>query len=367
MKTKFYLAASVVLMLAFVLILGTAAAQPANPCDPAYVVRTGKIIRVSPTDVDDTANIQCAFDWANARGPGLTVRLTPGTFHTAQIVVNDFHGSFRGSGANKTVIVNLPNLYVTREDTFLNPPSATNPLPYLFTFDGGRFVIADLAFHMDGHDGNMTTGWLQPLFDGSGFITVYEMVSAITIGGSEADAWVTRILVEGEPLENSLMGYSAINGVYYGGLYGAMPPSLPTPLSGSFHLTDSEFRTVGSGSPVLNLKDAAVLISHNKYEDAFDMVDGAVLMDSTVEIASNRGDTYLGVYFWNFNFMEDIGTSFVIRNNKFANTIGVVFEQAFGAGNTCLIKSNDFRQILDTSVLLLGPGTDQCVLRNNRE
>lgn len=66
-----------------------------NPCDPAYVVRTGKSIRVSPTDVDDTANIQCAFDWANARGPGMTVRLTPGTFHTAQIYIYDFVGSFR--------------------------------------------------------------------------------------------------------------------------------------------------------------------------------------------------------------------------------------------------------------------------------
>lgn len=367
MKPKFFLVASVVLMLAFVLVLGTAAAEPASPCDPAYVVRTGKIIRVTPTGIDDTANIQCAFDWANDLGPGKTIYLTAGTFYTAQIVVNDFHGSFRGSGADKTVIVNLPNLYVTRENTFSNPPSATNPLPYLFSFFEGRFVIADLAFHMDGHDGNMTTGWEQPLFDGSGVITVYEMVAAIVIGGSEADAWLTRLLVEGEPLENSLTGYSAINGIYFGGLYGATWPMLAPPLSGSYRLTHSTFRALGTGSPIFNLKDASVLISHNTYEDAFAMVDAAVLMDSTVEIASNKGDAFFGAYFWNFNLVEDTGTSFVIRNNKFANTIGVLFEQSFGAGTTCLIKSNNFRQILDTSVLLLGPGTDQCVLKNNKE
>src|SRR5690606_34348772 len=109
-----------------------------------------------------------------------------GTFHTAQIYVYDFNGSFRGSGANKTVIANLPNLYVTRVDTFLNPPSAANPVPFLFNFLDGQFVIADLAVHIAAHDGNITTGWEQPLFDGSGVITIYEMVAAIVIAGTQA-------------------------------------------------------------------------------------------------------------------------------------------------------------------------------------
>ncbi len=362
MKTKFYLAAGVVLTLAFVLILGTAAAQPANPCDPAFVARTGKIIRVSPTGIDDTANIQCAFDWANAKGPGMTVRLTPGTFHTAQIVVNDFHGSFRGSGANKTVIVNLPNLYVTPLNGFDNPPSAGNPLPFLFSFIDGKFVIADLAVHIDAHEGNITTGWaVSGIF---GTFSAYELAAAIVISGTQADAWVTRILVEGEPLENSLLGYSTINGIYYEGIIGA----IPAPLSGSYRLTNSTFRTVGSGSPIANLKDAFVLISHNTYEDAFLMTDGVDFVDSTIEIASNRADSFIGISFSvNAMLPTTLGTSFVVRNNRFAGSFGIIFEQTIEEGTTCLIKSNDFRQILDTSVLLLGPGTDQCVLKNNKE
>ena len=360
MKPKFFLAAGVVLMLAFVLVLGTAAAQPANPCDPAFVGRTGKIIRVSPTEVDDTANIQCAFDWANARGPGMTVRLTPGTFHTAQIVVNDFNGSFRGSGADKTLIVNLPNLYVTPLDGFINPPSADNPLPFLFSFIDGRFVIADMAVHVDGHEGNVTTGW--SVSGPSGF-TTYELIAAFLISGTQADAWVTRILIEGEPLENTLFGYSAINGIYYEGIIGA----IPLPLSGSYRLSRSTIKTVGSGSPIANLKDASVSISHNTYEDAFVMMDAADFVDSTIEIASNKAETFIGIDFWQYMLSEDVGTKFVVRNNRFAGTYGVIFEQTIGAGTTCLIKSNDFRQILDTSVLLIGAGTDQCVVKNNRE
>ena len=196
----------------------------------------------------------------------------------------------------------------------------------------------------------------------SGF-TAYELIAAFLISGTQADAWVTRILIEGEPLENTLLGYSAINGIYYEGIIGA----IPQPLSGSYRLSRSTIKTVGSGSPIANLKDASVSISHNTYEDAFVMMDAADFVDSTIEIASNKAETFIGIDFWQYMLSEDVGTKFVVRNNRFAGTLGVLFEQTFGAGTTCLIKSNDFRQILDTSVLLLGPGTDQCVVKNNRE
>lgn len=150
MKPKFYLAASVVLMLVFVLVSGTAAAQPANPCNPDYVVRMGNIIRVSPTGIDDTDNLQCAIDLAIAKNPGKTVLLMPGTFHTAQLVANDFHGTLRGSGINRTVIVNLPDLYVTPHDYYLNPPSADNPIPVLISFVDGDLKVLNLTVRVVG-------------------------------------------------------------------------------------------------------------------------------------------------------------------------------------------------------------------------
>lgn len=90
MKTKFSLSASVVMMLAFVFVLGTVTAQPAFPCESEYVQVRGKVIRLSPTGADDTATIQCAFDWASSTGPDMMIRMQPGTFHTGQIVVHDY-------------------------------------------------------------------------------------------------------------------------------------------------------------------------------------------------------------------------------------------------------------------------------------
>lgn len=363
MKPKSFVAAGVMLTLAFVLVLGTAAAQPARPCNPAYVGLNGNTIRVSPTGVDDTANIQCAFDWAIDRGPGMTVRLAPGTFHTAQIYVYDFHGSFRGSGADKTLIVNLPNLYVTPVNGYFNLPSADNPLAILFSFVNGRFEIADLAIYMDDHDGNMTTG--TTISGDWGSFTYYNFDAAIYITGTQADARVTRIMVEGEPIENpDDLQFTANDAVIYANVFAQ---DSPPPLSGSFRVTNSTFKTTGAGTSVGNVKDASILISHNTFEGNFEMFNGQDYVDSAIEIASNHGETIIGIFF--DSVPEVTGTKFVVRNNEFAGEYGVIFwySVTFGAGNTCLIKSNDFRQVLEWSVLLLGPGTDQCVLKNNRE
>ena len=365
MKPRLLLAASVVLMLAFVLFLGTAAAQPANPCDPQFVARTGNIIRVRPTGVDDTANIQCAFDWAIARKPGMTLRLLPGTFHTAQIYVNDFHGTFRGSGADKTLIVNLPNLYVTPVNGAFNLPSADNPLAILFSFINGRFEIADLAIYIDDHDGNMTTG--TTISGDWGSFTYYHFDAAIYITGTQADAKVSRIEIEGEPLENpDYPLFTANDAVIYANIFAEVSPP---PISGAFRVRNSTFKSTGAGVSVENIKDASILISHNKYEGSLYMIAAQGFVDSAIIIDSNQGETIIGVAFDSQEFQEITGTKFVVRNNKFAGDYGVIFwdTATFGAGNTCLIKSNDFRKILEWSVLLLGPGTDQCVLKNNKE
>jgi len=112
MKTKLLLITLLVIALVSGLTLATGVAFADTPCDPAYVTQSGNVITVSPTGTDDTANIQCGFDTAIGNGSGVDVRLSSGTFHTAQIVVNDFHGNFYGAGMNNTTVVNLPNLYV---------------------------------------------------------------------------------------------------------------------------------------------------------------------------------------------------------------------------------------------------------------
>lgn len=268
-------------------------------------------------------------------------------------------GEFRGSGVNRTVITNLPNLYVEPAYFFEYEPSADHPWPMLFIFVDGEFLIADLTFHIDDHGGDVTTGW--SIF---GLPPFCEFATGLTITGTRANAKVTRILLEGEPMTTSLLGYSLINGIYYEGVTGGLPH---LPLSGSYSLSRSTFRNIGVASPLANLTDASVWIHHNTYDDVILAVDGQDFVNSSVEIASNKAESFIGVEFYNSSQPAHVNTSFVVRNNRFTSNYGVTFRQNFDADTTCLIKSNDFREILDTSVQLLGSGTDACIVKNNRE
>lgn len=356
MKPKFYLAASVVLMLVFVLVSGTVAAQPANPCDRDYVVRTGNIIRVSPTGVDDTANIQCAVDLAIAENPGKTVHLMPGTFYTAQVVANDFHGTFRGSGINRTVIVNLPDLYVTPVDAYLNPPSVDNPHPFLISFVDGNFKVSHLTIRIVGQA--PTLGWS---FMGSP--TFYELATAIAILGDEAHARISHIWVEGEPSDTSIFDYNVFNGIFPEGFLGE---SLP-PLAGTFRITHSTFRRIGSGTPIVNLANAVVILSHNTYKEVQEAVDASDFVNSSITILNNRIEaTVVGLWFYGGATPGILNSDFVIRSNTFKGPVGIAMEQPMDEATTCLIKNNNLRWVTGTPIFL-GEGAQSCKLVNNHE
>ena len=86
-------------------------AAVASGCDPNYVSQDGNVFTVSPTGVDDTANIQCAFDEAVPAGPGSTVQLEEGTFYLSRdIVVLNFDGSFKGAGKGVSIVQNLDDV-----------------------------------------------------------------------------------------------------------------------------------------------------------------------------------------------------------------------------------------------------------------
>lgn len=89
---------------------------------------------LSPTGdtsgVQDTVNIEAAFDAAVAAGPGSVVELTAGTFYISRpIVVDDFDGTFRGQGKGVTVV------QTTGDEPFplVSPPH--HPWGYMFMFN----------------------------------------------------------------------------------------------------------------------------------------------------------------------------------------------------------------------------------------
>ena len=113
----------------------------------AWIVRPvsagPSIFFVFPSGGDDTVAIQTAFDKAIAAGPGSTVKLTPGQFYTNAIHVENFHGSFKGSGIWNTKIDVLKGLDDTEQGVV-----GLYGVPYLFTFVGGDVCISDLSINI---------------------------------------------------------------------------------------------------------------------------------------------------------------------------------------------------------------------------
>lgn len=351
MKTKFLLTVFIVFTLTVSFAWSTGGVSADSACDSAYVTQTGAMFTVKPTGVDDTENLQCAFDEAIALGAGMKVQLSSGTFHTAQIVVNGFNGQFSGEGMDNSVVMNLPNLYVTPVDFYFNPPSTDNPWPSLFVFVEGDFIVSDLAIHISGEDG--TTGWT--IFGIDPPIT--ELAHGIAILGPHADARFERLLVEGEPADNSLLGYNLINGIFYEGFVGEVPP----PISGYFHVVDSIFRQVGSGTPIYNLNNAKVFVSKNTFDDVFLGMDGGDLVNSSLEFSYNEVSAFIGLDIYNLDLIEDVGSTILIKNNRFQGVIGPILEQTLGDGNYCLLKGNNVQNVIDIGILL-GEGIHGCTV-----
>lgn len=352
MKLQFFKLLSLISILVMTILLaggtGTALALPV--CDPAYVTVAGSEITVIPTGVDDTANLQCAFDVAIATGPGVNVRLVAGAYHTAQIVVFGFYGHFSGAGANETIIYNLPHLYVVAD--FLNPPSAENPWPELFYFFDGDFSISKLAIRIIGQE--PVQEWsISGMF-------LNELAAAILISGTEVYAEIDHVLIEGEIKPASLLGYNLLNGIMYEGWEEWLGNP---PISGSYRLTDSTFLTVGWASPIINLANASVVITRNYYKNTFIATDGGDFVNSTIEYSHNNIDGGLiGLDFWNGDPPTDTDSTFLVKNNRFRTDFaGIALEQTLGEGNDCLILGNNVQQVGEFGIYL-SPGVHHCTV-----
>ena len=352
MKSKLFLTVLVVFMLVGTMVGGAGVVLAETECDPAVVSQAGNVITVKPTGVEDTVNIQCAFDLAVATGPGVEVTLTEGTFYTAQIVVNDFHGDFSGAGVEKTLIYNMQDMYVTPVDYYLDLPSSNNPWPALFAFISGDFVISDLAIYIIGE--KITTPYSM-----FGWEPTTLLALGVVILGSDANARIERILLEGNAVENSLLPYNLSNGIFVEGWFGEPPwPSI----SGSFQVFDSTFKMMGYATPAFNTSAATIRVSHNKYEDTIIAMDISDTRNTNLEFSHNNVvNTWIGFDVWNASAPEHIGSTFLIKNNQIQSEIGIAFEQTFGEGNECLLLGNNVQKVADMGIYL-GPGTYGCTV-----
>jgi hypothetical protein len=355
MKFNFHIMIYILLILA-VPVTGVAAAPLTKlACDPAFVTQRGSVITVKPTGIDDTANIQCAFDAAVTAKPDKNVQLTAGSFYTKQIAVQDFHGRFTGAGVKKTTVTNISNLSVTPNFWF-TAPSKDNLWPTLFSFVDGDIVISDLAIHIAGTE--PTSGWTYQ------DVSVTELYGAIFINGTNADARIDDILVEGEPMADSLFGYNLLNGVYYTGFIGETVPYAP--MSGFFSVTDSTFRVLDSGTPFSNLSDATVIINDNTYEDVWAAMEGIDPQHSNILFTNNKVNGIVGVYLHEMFNADTSHSKFLARNNSLSGGTGIVVDTHFGDRNECLLLRNDTQYAAELGIYL-GEGTKGCLVTGNKK
>ena len=240
-----------------------------------------------PTGVDDTANLQCAFDTVVAVGPGAKVQLVEGTYHMRQIVVNNFQGAFIGAGAQKSVLTNLPNLYVNPAFVaIIGPPSASDPWPVLVTFVGGDFVVSDMGMSITGE--RPTTGWTVPGLPPP--LEFYELLNGFGFAGTRANAIFLRVDIEGEVVQSNLSGYNVMNGIQFEG-DGTGFLQTEKLISGSLVVSDSMFRSMSSATGVSNVSDSTILLTRNTCEDVYDAGDLSCLLRSRYEFSFNTVQT----------------------------------------------------------------------------
>ena len=127
---------------------------------PSAMAGASQTFIVRPTGVDDTANLQAAFDAAVAAGPGSVVELAEGHFYLSEpVVVNDFSGTFRGQGSSRSVIHLRPN---TLFGLLHEPPPGVVESPMMFFMvyhqDGAALRWESMGFDLVGK----TEPWHHP-------------------------------------------------------------------------------------------------------------------------------------------------------------------------------------------------------------
>jgi len=262
---------------------------------------------VKPNGVDDTADIQAAFN-ACGSTPGCTVQLVAGTYYVGQIAVLGFQGRFVGMGQGATNIQALPNLpspnlaYDTDTVPFwaaLPTPasvSGANPWPALFTFVNGAFVISGMTISEPYTATTCTTatpcptlGWDDAVEQGSNPDTA--LLAAIVITGETQSVTIDHLTVIATPanLVAAIFDIGLLLPENWQKCVTGSPCALTDriPLTGTFWLTNSLI--IDNNPAIENVLNAVVTISHNTVEGNYAVVYLDDVSNSRITITGNKG------------------------------------------------------------------------------
>ena len=300
---------------------------------PALVQQAGKVITVSPSGGDDTANIQQAFDKAVKAGPGSMVKLAAGKFRTRFIEVWNFDGTFMGAGQKATVI-----------DTFADQNCQAlvdkSRLPTLFNFFRGNVRVSDLGFHITPlnpcapyHLGEMD-GYANDGPFMATYLTVLNISSApfdpktdcYAIRKEQVSAAITRVSIKGEkgtpqngekvPFYSNLGEPILLGGSYTpDNLWVTQPDCifLGNYGQGTFSLTDSSTQNASISGVVFELMYNSTAVIRN---NSFDTMTNAVILEENSGTRFDVANNHINNIWWSgiWVYQGDESTRPMIEN-----------------------------------------------------
>jgi parallel beta-helix repeat protein len=270
----------------------------------------------APSGGDDTAVVQAALDTCVAHGLGCTVQLAAGTYMTQQLFAGNFHGTFKGKGMDVSIIQALPLKGNPDNPGFLNPPSVTNPYPFLVTFLEGDIVVSDMTIK-DLETIPIPDGW----YDQDGFFGTYLFALLQFMGESPMNVVVERVGFEGTQSVPFTDGYNVIVGPSFGTFHDPLGRQLP----GTFRVSSCRSINLLHGIWATALRDAHVIIGGSP--SAGNVITNcntgggfANLSNSSVVYSHNNASVIGPVSWAGFFALQELfvemPTSFLIKHNN---------------------------------------------------
>jgi len=247
-------------------------------CIPALAAN--KAVQVGPPGgVDDTEILQNALNQCISPNGGCTVQLSAGTYVTKQLFTQNFSGTIKGMGMDKTSIEAYAPLPVTDAIPWWSGPQ--NLWPELIRFQDGDISIADLAIRFTAPV--TTTEWY---LDDAGQVEVHELLGVLGVFGASANLSLKRVKVEGG-FADEMTPWGRLNAQY---AVFAEPET--TALSGTLSVKSSVFLNVNCAVTFVGLDSSKVTIggspsTGNRFEDVEAPILLAAFENSLSEVSYN--------------------------------------------------------------------------------
>jgi len=283
--------------------LGAPARSSAGPGSTVVPTNGGShTYLVKPNGVNDTANLQAAFNSCTSHNWVCTIQLVKGTYYTDQIYAIGFQGSFVGAGQGATIIQGLANLQSpgAAYNTSTNPfwaaaPGPANPWPDLFTFVNGNFRVSQMTL-VDTYFNPVPNGWNY-----AGYDLTYLWADILVTGEQANAAFDHFALVTGAGEFNIGVGtpssFDSSGGLVFEGML--LPASWQSqgypsaftnqiPVSGTFSVTNCFLNGTDSAVWAQNTLDASVTIGFNSLTSSPSMIALADLSNTQVWVYANQ-------------------------------------------------------------------------------